>query len=139
MTRLVIDTSTLLSGLVSAPTSPPALLLAAARAGRFDLVTCPRIFTEFERGLAKDYFRARLSPSIIAAATDALRRLAITLPDPPMARSVLRDPTDDFLVALARAAEAEAIVSGDADLLDHDGLEPPAIHARAACELLGLL
>jgi uncharacterized protein len=52
---------------------------------------------------------------------------------------VLRDPTDDFLVALARAASAEAIVSGDADLLDHDGLEPPAIHARAACELLGLL
>ncbi len=139
MTRLVLDTSTLLSGLVSMPTSPPALLLVAARAARFDLVICPRVLSEVERGLAKDYFRARIDASAGAAAVTALRRLAITLPDPPVVRSVLRDPTDDFLVALAREAQAHAIVSGDADLLDHDGLEPPAIHARAACELLGLL
>lgn len=139
MTRLVVDTSTLLSGLVSAPTSPPALVLVAARAGRFDLIACPRVLVEVERGLAKPYFRARLDASAGAAAIDAFRRLAITLPDPPVVRSVLRDPNDDFLVALARAGEAEAIVSGDADLLDHDGLHPPAIHARAACELLGLL
>jgi len=139
LTRLVVDTSTLLSGLVSAPTSPPALLLGAARAGRFDLVICPRVLAEVERGLGKDYFRARIDARAAAAALDAFRRLAITLPDPPVVRSVLRDPTDDFLVALGRAAEAVAIVSGDRDLLDHDGLTPPAIHARAACELLGLL
>jgi len=139
LTRLVLDTSTLLSGLVSVSTSPPALLLAAARADRFELVACPRVFTEFERGLAKPYFRARLEARTIVEANDALRLLATTLPDPPVVRSVLRDPTDDFLVALARAASAEAIVSGDGDLLDHDGLQPPAIHARAACELLVLL
>lgn len=34
---------------------------------------------------------------------------------------------------------AEAIVSGDKDLLDRPGLEPPAIDARGACKLLGLL
>ncbi len=68
-----------------------------------------------------------------------MQLLAIMLPDPPAGIRVLRDPTDDFLVALARSGRAEAIVSGDTDLLDHDGLEPPAIHARAACELLGLL
>jgi hypothetical protein len=39
-----------------------------------------------------------------------------------------------------REAGAEAIVSGDKDLLDHAGeLEPKAINAREACELLGLL
>ena len=52
--------------------------------------------------------------------------------------AILRDPDDDYLVALARGAGAEAIVSGDRDLLDHPGLEPPAIDARRACELLGL-
>lgn len=36
----------------------------------------------------------------------------------------VRDPGDDYLVALARAAGAEAIVTGDRDLLDHEGLVP---------------
>jgi predicted nucleic acid-binding protein len=45
----------------------------------------------------------------------------------------------EYLVELAVAGRAAAIVSGDADLLDHDGLHPPAIRVRAACELLGLL
>jgi len=45
----------------------------------------------------------------------------------------------EYLVALARDAGAEALVSGDKDLLDHPGLEPVAIDAREACELLGLL
>ena len=51
----------------------------------------------------------------------------------------MRDPDDDYLVELAVAGRAAAIVSGDADLLDHAGLHPPAIRVRAACELLGLL
>ncbi len=67
---------------------------------------------------------------------DALELLAVVVPDPVAPASVLRDPTDDFLVALAVAAVADAIVTSDRDLLDHDGLQPPAINARAACELL---
>jgi hypothetical protein len=44
-----------------------------------------------------------------------------------------------YLVALAREAGADTIVSGDKDLLDHAGLEPPALSAREACELVGLI
>lgn len=139
MTRLVLDTSVLLSGAVSAPTSPPAVLLAAARAEAFEAVACPRLFLEFERALQKPYFRSRLDWAEATELLDALRLLFIMLPDPPMLRSVLRDPTDDYLIGLAQAGRAEAIVSGDADLLDHDGLRPPAINAREACELLRLL
>jgi uncharacterized protein len=61
------------------------------------------------------------------------------LADPIQIEPLLRDPDDDYLVALAREAGAEAIVSGDKDLLDHPGLEPPAVDARRACQLLGLL
>jgi uncharacterized protein len=61
------------------------------------------------------------------------------LADPKDIEGVLRDPDDDYLVALAQEAGAEAIVTGDKDLLDHAGeLEPRAINARDACELLGL-
>lgn len=56
--------------------------------------------------------------------------------DPTAVEPLLRDPGDDYLVALARQASAEAIVTGDRDLLDHPGLEPPAIDARTACELI---
>ena len=44
-------------------------------------------------------------------------------PGPPARR--VRDPDDDYLVALAEAADA-IIVTGDANLLDAE-LEPPAI------------
>jgi hypothetical protein len=40
---------------------------------------------------------------------------------------------------LAREANAEAIVTGDKDLLDPLDLRPPAIDARTACERLGLI
>jgi predicted nucleic acid-binding protein len=93
---------------------------------------------EFRRGLAKPYFRARVTASEADELLDAFELLAIVLPDPVTPPSVVRDPDDDFLVALAAASNADAIVSGDNDLPDHPGLRPPAIDARAACELLGL-
>lgn len=61
------------------------------------------------------------------------------LADPINPERLLRDPTDDFLIALARSAKAEFIITGDNDLLEHIGLEPPAINARNACEVLGLI
>ena len=50
-------------------------------------------------------------------------------PNPKEIAALLRDPDDDYLVALAREARAEAIVTGDRDLLDYIGLEPEAIDA----------
>ena len=37
---------------------------------------------------------------------------------------VLRDSSDDYLLALARSGDAEAMVTGDKDLLEHAGLQP---------------
>jgi predicted nucleic acid-binding protein len=61
------------------------------------------------------------------------------LDDPADPPAVLRDPTDDYLIALARKAGAEAIVTSDGDLLDHDALSPPALDPRTACKLLALI
>jgi len=67
-----------------------------------------------------------------------LRAAADMLPDPVAPPAVVRDPRDDYLVALARATRVDAIITGDRDLLDHEGLEPPALTPRAACERFGL-
>jgi putative PIN family toxin of toxin-antitoxin system len=113
-------------------------LLAAARSEAFELVACQLIFEELRRGLAKPYFRDRVTAQEADGLLDAFELLAIVLADPVTPASVLRDPDDDFLIALAAAANADAIVTGDRDLLDHPGLRPPAIDARSACERLGL-
>lgn len=37
------------------------------------------------------------------------------------------DPNDDYLIALARANDAEVIISGDKDLLDWELQQPPVV------------
>lgn len=138
MTRLVLDTSVLLSGVIAAPTSALGRLLAAARTETFELIACPLLFGEFSRGLAKPYFRERVTAAEAGELLDAFELLATVLPDPVAPPRVVRDPNDDFLVALAAAGAVDAIVTSDRDLLDHAGLRPPALDARAACRLLDL-
>jgi len=67
--------------------------------------------------------------------TQGVRPLCTDPTDPPR---VLRDPNDDYLLALAASAGAQAIVTGVQDLLEHPGLHPPAITARQALEQLRL-
>jgi len=130
VTRLVIDASALLSGIVGTDPSPPARLVDALFDGHFESVVCPRLLREVRRGLTQ--------PADAERAVREIARASIQLRDPREPASVVRDPADDYLVALALAANARAIVTGDRDLLDHPGLNPPALTVRAACELLDI-
>jgi putative PIN family toxin of toxin-antitoxin system len=59
--------------------------------------------------------------------------------DPPSPHSsVCRDPADDYLVALAHAANAEVLVTGDVDLLSLDEPGMPVMTARGLIERLEL-
>lgn len=138
MIRLVVDASALLSGIVGVDATPPARLVDALFEGVFESVVCPRLLGEVKRGLTQPYFLARIDPADAERAMREITLGSIQLRDPRDPPSVVRDPTDDYLVALAQTARARAIVTGDRDLLDHPGLNPPAITARAACELLGI-
>ncbi|ADB53588.1 putative toxin-antitoxin system toxin component, PIN family [Conexibacter woesei] len=137
MTRLVIDASIWLPAFTGPDDSPPVRLFEALMDSTFQAVACPLLLDEVRRGLAKPYFRARLPTEDADRLMRALTRASVELRDPRSPPAVLRDPTDDYLVAIATTARA--IVTGDKDLLDHQGLHPPALTARAACELLGLL
>ena len=139
MTRLVIDASALLSGVASTPTRPPGLLLDALYRRRFVAIVCPQLIGEVRRGLSRGYFRDRVAPEESERVIRFLSNNSVRLRDPRDPPAVLRDPNDDYLVALALTARARAIVTGDNDLLDHPGLHPPALTPRVACELLGLL
>jgi putative PIN family toxin of toxin-antitoxin system len=139
LTRLLIDASALLSGVASNPSSPPGLLLAALYRRRFVAIVCPLLIGEVRRGLNRGYFRDRVAPEESDRVIRFLTNNSLRLRDPRDPPSILRDPNDDYLVALALTARARAIVTGDKDLLHHPGLHPPALTPRAACELLDLL
>ncbi len=138
MTRLLLDASVLLSAAVARPGTPTALLLDAVEDGTVEMVACERLFGEVSRGFEGSYFRDRLSAEDREAVLTGLERIALMRADPASAPAVLRDPDDDYLVALAIDADAEAIVTGDHDLLDHTGLKPEAITPREACRRVGL-
>jgi putative PIN family toxin of toxin-antitoxin system len=138
--RLVVDASTLTSGVASRHGGgAPWLLLLALLDFEFEAIVCPKLIQEFSDALGNRYFQQRFDARDLEGIVASVREVATEVDDPAEIVPLRRDPDDDYLVALARGAGAEAIVSGDKDLLDHPGLEPPAIDARSACRLLGLL
>lgn len=140
MKRLVLDPNTLASGIAGIKSgSPPAQLIRAMQAMQFEIAICPEILRELGKALRKPYFRDRVPAAEARLAVTRIRDVAISLEEPVDVEPVLRDPRDDYLIALAKAGGAEAIVTGDKDLLDHTGLQPPAINPREACELLELI
>ena len=140
MKRLVIDASTLVSGITgSRLESPPCVIYDAVSEMSVEAIICPRLLAEVERALRKPYFRELIDDQEIAEAVSIIRDAGTMLDDPTDPPAVLRDPTDDYLVALAQKAGVEAIVTSDGDLLDHDALNPPAIDPRTACRLLALI
>jgi putative PIN family toxin of toxin-antitoxin system len=138
--RLVIDANVLASGAVDPQgESPPSLLFRELGGSRFEAIVCPELLVEVDQTLRKPYFLNRLGDAIVSDLVMGIAEEATVLADPTDTLRLLRDPDDDYLVALARDAGAEMIVSGDKDLLDHPGLEPPVLIARDACQVLRLL
>jgi putative PIN family toxin of toxin-antitoxin system len=137
--RFVVDASVLLSAVIAKPDSHPSLLLDAVRAGDIEMVACERLLDEVRRGLDGRCFRERINEDERLAIPAMLRALALMVPDPESVPAGLRDPRDDCLVELARTTRAEAIITGDRDLLEHEGLVPAAMSAREACLSVGLI
>ena len=139
--RIVADTNTLISG--SLWHGNPARLLDGVKAGKVTLLQSPPLWVEFVEVLNRPKFIVRLqllglTPTMLA---DSLREYvtwtaAAHIPLPPE----LRDPKDLLVLAAAVAARADAIVTGDDDLLSMKSFEGiPIMKARAALEKLGLL
>ncbi|MYN27003.1 putative toxin-antitoxin system toxin component, PIN family [Duganella levis] len=115
--RFVLDTNTVISGALWLGT--PHLLMDAVRANRFTPCTCREILFELLGVLHRQKFAARMTLSGKSARRIVIeyRRLALLVVLPPLIPKVSRDPKDDAILACAVQAQADAIVSGDKDLL----------------------
>lgn len=140
MMRVVLDTNTVVSGLIGA--GPPRLLLNAAKQGGFVWVTSPVLLAELLDVLSREKFTARLAQAELVpqVLVNNLSLLAQVVTVTQVPRVVPTDPDDDEVLACALASRADLIVSGDKrDLLPlgtYEGI--PIITPRDAVERLKL-
>ena len=135
MPRAVLDPNVLVSALIS-PAGPSARLLVELRAGAFELVTSPQLLAELDEVLRRKTLRRYATEAEVEAYVELLRRESVVVDDPEPAIAPLgEDPDDEYLIALARAARVEALVSGDLHLIRLRG-EIPALTPREFLESL---
>lgn len=109
--RVLLDTNVLISGILFR--GVPRTLLERAIRGEFDLVTSAALLDELEDVLVRSF---ELPPALARAVRTELETLAEVVA-PAEVPAVSRDPDDDQVLAAAVVGQADAVVTGDQDLL----------------------
>lgn len=110
--RLLLDTNVLVSAVLFG--GLPQSLVEQAFRGEYELVTSEALVDEFEEVLRERFAR----PPLVAR---ALREELASIADisrPQRTPRASRDPADDMVLGAALGGNADAIVTGDKDLLD---------------------
>ena len=115
--RVVLDTNTLVSGVISAG-GPPRRLLDGARTQAFEMCSSTVLLAELFEVLSREKFAARLAQAGLTplSIVGELRRMAHMVVPDNVPRVIENDPDDDHVVACAVAEQADFIVSGDKHL-----------------------
>jgi putative PIN family toxin of toxin-antitoxin system len=115
--RVVLDPNVLISAFIT-PRGASAQLLVELRAGAFELITSPELLRELHTVLLRDKFRAYATVEEVDAFVTVIREASTSVTDPePSGSRLSEDPGDEYLIALARGASVDALVSGDPHLL----------------------
>ncbi len=132
----MLDPGVLIAALISGKGAPRSLLWLWLE-GSFELIACPALLAELERVLLRLKFRPYVTAHEVRAYIALLSRLTSLEPDPEVTAGLTPDPGDDYLVALARAAEAHFLVSGDPHLTELKQAKPPVLTPRGFLRRLG--
>ncbi len=89
---------------------------------------CPELLGEIREVLiTRPRLRKWISLENATLFVDTIEAVVDLVNDPDEIQTETRDPNDDYLVALARAHDVDAIVSGDKDLLAWQEQRPPVM------------
>jgi len=115
--RVVLDTNTLVSGVIS-PNGSPRGLLNAVRKQVFEMYSSPVLLAELLDVLSREKFASRLLQAGLTPLhiVGELRRMAHIVTPDNVPRVIENDPDDDHVIACAVAAQVDLIISGDKHL-----------------------
>jgi hypothetical protein len=109
--RAILDTNILVSALL-AKSGYPAAVYRAWQELNYRLLTCAEQLDELRATLRKPAISARIKPHEAGRLVNDLPVLSIVVEAlPEVCRSP--DPTDDFLLGLSEAGNADYLVTGD--------------------------
>ena len=136
MIRVVLDANVLVSAALARDPAVPSLrAFDALLDERIEVVGCPVLLGEVASVLGRDRLRRYLSiDEARRFVADLAAVMSLVADPPPPHPAVCRDPDDDYLVALARAARVDALVTGDRDLLVLEDIGVAVITPRSLVE-----
>jgi putative PIN family toxin of toxin-antitoxin system len=120
---VVVDTNIFISALLSA-TGEPRRLFRTILDQQIELLLSESVYAELTTRLLRPKFDRYRDAEAWNLFLDELIELATWCPDVAI-EPICRDPDDDKFLALAVSGDADAIISGDKDLLDlrtYDGI-----------------
>jgi uncharacterized protein len=113
-TRVVVDVNVLISALIKAD---HISLQQLFNKQRYTVLVSDTLLEEFERVSGRARLRKHFTTEGATRALHRIRGLSeYVKADPPFTK-ICRDEKDDYLLALAKAAKADLLITGDADLL----------------------
>jgi uncharacterized protein len=109
--RVVLDINIIVSALL-APSGNPAAIIKHWLDGKFTLLTCTEHIEELRSTLQKARVAERIKPHNAGRLINQLKRFAENVdPLPHIERSP--DPTDDYILGMCEAGQADYLVTGD--------------------------
>lgn len=124
MIRAVLDVNVLISAFIGGADGPSRKLIYTWREGRFTLVVSPALLSELTTVLDRPKFDRWAGNDRAALWIASLSAGGEHRDDPDTPPVGIRDPKDEYLIALGRLTDIDVLVSGDGDLLEAelDGL-----------------
>ncbi|MFQ5524115.1 MAG: putative toxin-antitoxin system toxin component, PIN family [Acidimicrobiia bacterium] len=125
--RVVRDANVFISAAIA--TGPSHRIVHAwLQDAALELIICKRLIGEVRTVLTeRPRMRRWISLEAAELYVTTLEIAADVRPDPAPGPALTRDPDDDYVIDLARAHDADFIVSGDADLLEWREQCPPVL------------
>lgn len=109
--RVVLDTNILVSAMITSAVNPAAIINAWLD-GKFTLLTSVEHVDELRSTLQKPRVAELIKPHKAGRLVNQIKKLAVDVGElPDVERSA--DPTDDFLLAISEAGQADYLVTGD--------------------------